>query len=342
MPNVMLNKVCNLQCEYCFANKYVNKDNCYDENNISKENYLKALDFINNSGERLGLIGGEPTLHPNFKEFVDIAIKKDGINNIVIFTNGLNLDKYCGLLNHQKVATLINVNSPKDIGQAKYDKLIKNLDYLINDLYLKDKISIGVNIYKENQDFSFILDLIKRYGFEKLRTSVVVPNTNDKKSESSIDYFKRMKKTVLDFFKELKEINCMPTFDCNLMCQCVFTLEEREFLSEFWKYESTTGVRCNITDNSICNPVIDILPNLKVVRCFGCSDEEYNLNSFNNVQEIRGYFAYKIDDVAFRIPNDSSCENCKERLTKQCMGGCLAFKKDKINKSLNGGLNNVL
>lgn len=331
MANIMLNKVCNLKCEYCFANKFVNQVNCYDENNITMENYKKALDFIDGSGERLGIIGGEPTLHPNLKEFIDMAIKRDGIKDIIIFSNGINYDKYFNLLNHPKVATLINVNSPQDIGQQNYEKVAKNIDMLINELYLGDKVSVGVNIYKENQDFSFILDLIKKHKIKRLRTSVVVPNSNDKKNESSIDYFKRMKKTVLDFFVELKKIDCMPTFDCNLMTQCVFTKEEREFLSEFWEYEKDLGIRCNVTDNPVCSPVIDILPDLKVVRCFGCSDEEYSLFSFENVREIRDYFAYKTDDLSFRVLNDESCTSCKQRITKQCMGGCIAFKKNKID-----------
>lgn len=331
MANIMLNKICNLKCEYCFANKFVNKDNYYDENNITMENYIKALDFIDNSNERLGLIGGEPTLHPNFKEFVDIAIKREGIKNIVIFTNGINLDKYNNFLNHPKVSTLINVNSPLDIGENNYKKLIKNLDFLINELYLQNKISIGVNIYKENQDFSFILDLIKKYKFKKVRTSVVVPNSTDKKNENSIDYFKRMKKTVIDFFYELKKLDCMPTFDCNLMAQCVFSKEEREFLSEFWQYESNLGIRCNITDNPVCDPVIDILPNLKLVRCFGCSDEEYSMFSFQNIEEVRGYFTYKIDDLSYRVLNHEDCRYCKQRISKKCMGGCIAFKKEKID-----------
>lgn len=332
MANVMLNKVCNLRCEYCFANKFVNKDNCYDENNISMENYKKALDYIDCAGERLGIIGGEPTLHPNFKEFVNMAINRKGIEHIIIFTNGINYDKHFNILNHPKVATLINVNSPKDIGERNYERLVKNLDMLFNELYLGDKVSLGVNIYKEGQDFTFILDLIRKFKIKRLRTSVVVPNTKDKKNENSIIYFKKMKKTVLDFFGELKKLDCMPTFDCNLMPQCIFTKEEREFLSDFWKYEREVGMRCNITDNSICSPVLDILPNLQVVRCFGCSDEEYQLLSFDSLNEVRDYFAYKTDDLSFRVINDENCRNCKQRITKQCMGGCIAFKKNKIDE----------
>jgi MoaA/NifB/PqqE/SkfB family radical SAM enzyme len=60
---------------------------------------------------RVGLIGGEPTLHPQFKEILNI------INNFcsltksssIIFTNGLLINKFLHLIG-EDMALLINVN----------------------------------------------------------------------------------------------------------------------------------------------------------------------------------------------------------------------------------------
>lgn len=42
MANIMLTDVCNLRCPYCFANEFVN----VDKNEISEQNFKKAVDFI--------------------------------------------------------------------------------------------------------------------------------------------------------------------------------------------------------------------------------------------------------------------------------------------------------
>ena len=76
--NIMLNQVCNLACPYCFANEFVGRSEKSlksDKSQITEENFRIALDFAIKSREtRLGLIGGEPTLHPKFEEFVTMGI----------------------------------------------------------------------------------------------------------------------------------------------------------------------------------------------------------------------------------------------------------------------------
>ena len=70
MANILLTNVCNLQCPYCFANYYTH--DIAEE--ITLESFKKALDFIassNNQNEKIGLIGGEPTLHTQFGEILE-------------------------------------------------------------------------------------------------------------------------------------------------------------------------------------------------------------------------------------------------------------------------------
>lgn len=42
MANVMITQRCNLSCPYCFANEFTNNNT----NDITIENFIKALDFI--------------------------------------------------------------------------------------------------------------------------------------------------------------------------------------------------------------------------------------------------------------------------------------------------------
>lgn len=331
--NIMLNQVCNLTCPYCFANEFVGRSHeslKEDESQISIENYKTALNFaVRSKEDRLGLIGGEPLLHPEFEELVEIALKSS-IPTVLLFTNGVFLNRFFHLFGSDKFTVLVNINSPEDIGEKQYTRIVDNLDYLINKMHVKNKISIGVNIYKEDMDFDFITNLVKRYGFNRLRLAITVPNREEKREESSIAYFKRMKPITFKLFRKLQELNCMPNYDCNGMPVCVTTDEEKEWLKEFWKYEKCAG-RTNITDCHKCSPVIDVLPNLDVVRCFGLSDSlKTNLSKFETMNQLRGYFRHEIDNLMSLIPSNEECVNCLYKNTGSCDGGCLAFKLDKF------------
>ena len=69
MSNIMINEVCNQRCSYCFASEFVNKK----RNDMSFTNFKKAVKFINTarSSNRIGIIGGEPLLHPEFDKFIN-------------------------------------------------------------------------------------------------------------------------------------------------------------------------------------------------------------------------------------------------------------------------------
>lgn len=330
MSNIMLNKACNLRCPYCFANEFVNNPESMKKhkNNISEENFRIALDFVVRSGETyVGLIGGEPTVHPEFEKLLNITLSNPNIHNVTLFTNGINIDKHFHLLNNEKLALLINFNSPNDIGEKNYQKLLKNLDYMIKELYMKDRISLGINMYKPDFDYMYIVEALKKYKFPHVRTAIAVPNTNEKKDFNAIEYFKEMKPRVFEFFGELLKIDCMPTYDCNLMPVCVTTPGEKKWLEQFWRMEERAKRRCNITDNPNCAMVIDILPNLEAVRCFGMSDFiKADIRDFNDIGELCGFFHNQIDALSYMIPTTDQCKNCYYRKTRGCSGGCLAFK----------------
>ena len=331
----MLNQVCNLACPYCFANEFVGRSEeslRKDKSQITEENFKKAVEFAEKSNEkRLGLIGGEPLLHPNFESIVDIALKSN-IPKIHLFTNGVFLDRYFHLFGSDKFSILINVNSPEDIGQNQYDKMLDNLDYLINKMHAKNKVSVGVNIYKEGMDFRFITDIIKKYKFKRLRVAITVPNTNDKREENAIQYFKRMKSTTFNLFRQLYELDCMPSYDCNGMPICVTTDEEKKWLKTFWKFEKESGF-CNITETHRCSPVIDILPNLDAVRCFGMSQVlKTSMTKFHSMKQLRGYFAHELDNLMSLIPGSEECVTCLYKNTDTCCGGCLAFKLEGLTR----------
>ena len=202
MANIMINKVCNLQCSYCFANKFVNNEICEDSNNITKENFEKALRFITfqNPDAKVGIIGGEPTLHPHFSELVQLSLSNKTIKQVIVFTNGINLEKCKKFFEDYRFCVLINLNSPEDIGDKKYEKIKNNIRQISETS--KRQISLGVNFYNPSKDYSYILKLANEIGLWQIRLSVVVPNTDEKENQHSLNYFSKFKEGLFNFFKQ--------------------------------------------------------------------------------------------------------------------------------------------
>ena len=328
MANIMLNEVCNLRCPYCFADEFVNKN----PKEISIEDFKTALEFSLSSGhnERIGLIGGEPTLHSNFREILVMLINDSRVNNVTIFTNGIRIVDFIDEICHPKIHLLINCNSPKNMGLTNYKKMVDNIDYMISKRYLKDKITLGINMYKPDFDYDYILELLEKYRLKSIRTSISVPNESAYISEP-LNYFSLMKPRVLEFFDKLGSKGIVPFFDCNAMPTCIWTEDERrDTLKKFPSSDKRTNIFNFIVS---CTPIIDILPDLTIIRCFGLSEQtKKHLTDFKNIEDARNYYYHTIDAFSCNSIHSEKCTTCYEREVGKCNGGCLCFKINQIEK----------
>ena len=154
MSNIMINENCNQKCPYCFACEFVN----VKKNNMTFDNFKKAVDFILTGYEgrkvgQIGVIGGEPLLHPDFDKFIKYLIDKEDVKKVTIFTNGVLLKEHLDYVLNDKVGILINVNSPKDVGIENYNKTIEMIDLLINKYNKSLVINYNLlNIHIENSN----------------------------------------------------------------------------------------------------------------------------------------------------------------------------------------------
>ena len=224
------------------------------------------------------------------------------------------------MLKYHGIELLINVNSPKVIGDSNFAQLVKNIELLHNN-NLGRKIHLGINIYQENQDVSYLIDIAKKYGYNHIRLAVAVPQD---KSQSSLDYFLGLKNTILKRFEDFVDAGIVPRYDCNAIPMCFWNKDERQRLKEL-KERVPTSRRTVFECDSICHPVIDILPDLSVVRCFGLNQEnKVNIREFCNIEEIKKYFVNCYDKKLLeqnRCPVNSQCS----KYGIDCYAGCLGF-----------------
>ena len=320
MANIAITTNCNLRCKYCFADEFVgNKSG----NEMSFENYLISKKFIIKSGEsQFGIIGGEPSIHSQYKKILRDCIDDERISHVTIFTNGIQVKSFLSEYACDKFAFLINCNSPHDIGETKYAELVENIRILSEDYSARNRITLGINLYKPDQDFSYIIDLCNRIKKHEVRVSVTIPQYKVDMNQ----YFQSLKPLLISFYKAMVENHIKPNYDCNVVPSCIYTDQE---LFELAKLLSNCGSERSrlIGEKCMCKPVVDIMPDLTAIRCFGMSEQcKVPIKDFKNLQDISNYFIREID---FNLANKrmgNACDDCYKRKTLQCSGGCLSFR----------------
>lgn len=326
MMRIAINNNCNSNCPYCFAGKM----GIDETTNMSLENVRQIFDFmVLNQDRNLIILGGEPTLHPQFKEIIELAnlYQAEHLWTILILTNGILLDKYIDIFS-EKTHFLININSPHTLrGIETYNKMKKSLRslYKVRNLSSNNdkRISLGCNLCAEITDYSFFWEIIDEFNCDSIRVSVASPQNNNYINDRD-SYFKLMKPVFLDFIIECGKRGVLASTDCSLIPPCYFSGEEMYLvLNNSKKIYDVSGMCCSI--------IYQVLPDMTISCCFGNKNfkkEKKKLFDFINKKQIDEYF-YNIASQNMITERPKRCGNCLLGVIKCCMGGCLGFKDEK-------------
>lgn len=144
---VEITNICNLNCSFCAKNnrakEFITLDNF--EILIKKlENYTKYLYFH---------IMGEPLLHPDINELINLASKSFNIN---ITTNGTLLEK----ISDNKSIRQINISLHSITNNVK-----ENLDYIFthSEKLLKNNTIVNYRLWVKGKNYEEIVNTINNY-----------------------------------------------------------------------------------------------------------------------------------------------------------------------------------
>jgi hypothetical protein len=286
----------------------------YDKE-MTKEDYEFVLEWQTKNRIRdVRLIGGEPTLHSQFDEFVKMALRRGMF--VHVFTNGTNLTETFTL---PGVSALINLNSPRKIGKKRFDDIVANLLKLReNRLWYGGEF--GINMWEMEDDYVWFLDTLEKVEQSTFRFSLSLPEYTD----DSLEFFKERWPCVLEFIGKCMDRKIIPRGDCNRVPHCIMSEEVRASLLEFCP---------GLIHISACSPVLDVFPDLTVGRCFGFgSDFGISLKDFKTYNEYDRYFIKNIDMYGFLLKANEKCEKCSQFKAGICDGGCMALKRNRIRK----------
>jgi MoaA/NifB/PqqE/SkfB family radical SAM enzyme len=310
MANIIITNACNANCSFCFANDLTQQP----IKNLKLADLDRRIDFVLKSGlSQIRLTGGEPNLHPQFREIIK-RIMPTGLI-LVLFSNGSFCEAILGDLVEmpsQRLAILINTNA---IATSFENWNIHN--HVLS--RLNEKITLGFTILNPVFDLSPYFCWIKDFGLQrKLRLGLAQPTFWGKNRYLSPKQYKQAAISILINAEQAYRDKISLEFDCGFV-RCMFSDQE-------WQRLNDLGV---ITD-SHCAPNLDIDTDGIIYHC-------YSIRQFSSVLDETTTNKKAYDEIMaqrkqFRTSGIyPQCAECEERINSQCCAGCLSITLQRFN-----------
>jgi hypothetical protein len=306
--NLAISAVCNQACPYCFTADHTQR---WEEG----PRYLPLVEmesrlaFLKRSDvDQVRLIGGEPTLHPQFDRIVERA-RASGLR-LVVFSNGRMparaLDCLAAL--PADVCTvMVNANDPDLAGREQHAQRLVALRRLGR------RAILGFNIYRAGFQPAFLLTTIAETGCQPVvRLGMAQPCLSGSNRSVHPSQYVAIGRRIAAFVRDAARAGVSVQFDCGFV-RCMFSerdLEDLEVLSD------DVGWRCN--------PILDVDLVGRVIHCFPLSDlASLPLDSAADASGLRAAFESRTR-VYRQAGVYQECSSCPFKANGECPGGCLA------------------
>ena len=313
MANILLTEKCVRACPYCFAKEYLKESK---ENLLSWENLIYISDLFESSNQkRLSLLGGEPTLHPQFIDFV-LYLRQRNFH-VTVFTSGIMAPKqletaqnYLLKIPEESLSFVCNYNHPNTSTNSETQQ--------INSFFqtFSEYITLSYNLYQKDFDFSFLAEAINKFGLKKhIRLGLAQPIPGQKNECLALEELRDMAKKLTNQLEILEENRITLGFDCG-MPLCIFSNEDIGRLFKLNKGRVMFS----------CGPACDIGPDMQMWSCFPLSNyEKKSLYDFDNAEEVKNYWVKQHAQIREKRKGIfDACKTCNYQKEGLCMGGCLA------------------
>lgn len=323
--NLVIARACTNSCPYCFetAERQDGKQGL-----ISMENVAKLATWVRDSGlEYLSLVGGEPFLHPELRTIVTLLRQVCPSTRLRLLTGGVFKKRLLDQLSPDDVGLVFNINEPRDYRKPKhYDKVISNVEMAIRRGF---HVILGFNVWRPDFDTSFMPTLAHRLGRPNFRWTVANPQRDFPSSVVKPTQYNILAERCFAMLQEAARLNIEALIDCPLPV-CFFKDSELAWVRQ---YHNGTTLRLGC-----CEPVLDITPELDVIRCFALSRlTRLKLTDFQNEWEIRDWFLKHIDPQLLQKGCFSHCSECLHFKRGNCYGGCLAWRDNAVDTEAQPG-----
>jgi hypothetical protein len=312
MANLSLTLQCNRRCAYCFARPL---EAVVRPSFVSPEAYAATLDFLQASGiDEVRLLGGEPTLHPQFLPFVQTALDR-GLR-VAVFSNGLMSEDVAATLADAadgRVAVLVNVH-PSAVEDGDEGRRLRKTLALLG-----PRAQVGHNIVDPTARLDFLLDLIDSFHLRRaIRLGLAHPCVGADNAYLSPKRYAVAGQTVAAFGTRARRRDVRLEPDCGLV-PCMFPEGA---------LDATFGPGQEVGRQ--CGPVPDILPDGSVIACYPLASVwRLRLRDYATAAQVRGALEALARPLR-TIGIFAHCRDCARRADGSCLGGCLAAVSTRL------------
>lgn len=308
MANISLTQHCPLACDYCFARSLPDDFNLPDF--MSRATFDWALHLLQRSGIRqVRLLGGEPTLHPQFPSLVEDIIKA-GLD-LMLFTNGQMSDSIIDCLAElptERVSILVNAATCLFTAGSALDPSVAGLFRRLG-----NRIALGLNISSPAGLSDHILNHVSRYGLlPAVRLGLAHPHAAADRPFLHPRLYRMVGERLVAFLDRARQLGIEVNLDCGFV-PCMFPNGGQELEPELARQ---IGRRCS--------PIPDILPDGSVIACFPLARKgRFRPDNGDDLAEIRNRFS-ALEQSFESLGIFPECAACRARSNGCCSGGCRA------------------
>lgn len=309
MINLILTQVCNRQCRYCFAQDMLDQAAGTEFQFMSRPLYEKALALAERSRAReIRLLGGEPTLHPQFGEFVQMAL--DRRLKVIVFSNGLVPAaplKFLQRCTTRQVGLLVNVNDAATYAPGEFTRLKSTLQSL------GDKVTCGYNISQPDFNLEPVIRLIPELGLHHtVRVGLAHPILSGQNQCLDWQTTPTVARRLIEAARLADGLDIILGLDCGFTL-CMF----QDYYDEL--------IKLRINHRCCCQPVLDLTPDGQMWYCLALwgHPDRLHVDDYPDLDAFREHYENRfgiVRSAGFLEP----CPTCKFRRTGQCSGGCLS------------------
>lgn len=351
--NIILNSYCNLKCNYCFADEYMEETVKSPGKSMDFDYFISDMLPKIKTAPVLNFMGGEPTLHPRFTEiFSETLDQMLPYSNLGLFTNGLMPDKVLDLLMRTigingsikrqiTFSVLLNWQTMENISTKNHRRCRE----VAKALFSQNGYGVifSVNLYSKDQDLynqcREIDEIYQEIGLPKdkqyrIRVSPAFPIVGEEKnSYLPIRHYPKVGRAMLDILKEFPQMAFR--FDCSFPPCFLDEIDESEYgLTERFYYHSYKQVP-DIKDwqskqiyfGCADGSPMDIDAQGDCFNCFPFHDLKLgNISEFKEVNAIsEARMGSKFLTTVFETTKAKEpCASCPHYMVR-CSSGCFAY-----------------
>jgi hypothetical protein len=313
VANLSLTLRCQRRCGFCFAGEQASGEPSGD---MPPTIFRAALSRLQDAGiDQVRLLGGEPTLHGRFVEYVEEALGAG--MRVLVFSNGLMPEPTARFLAaHERVAVLVNAGAQRGAPPEELEWQGRTLGILGRRAYLSCTVSGPGTVLED------LLDVVDRHGLQRtIRLGLAQPHPDGTNAWVAPRQYTAVGLRIAELAEAAAGRGMRVEFDCGLV-PCMFPAE---FVD--------SGLCDTQRLGTTCGPVPDILPDGTAIAC-------YPLARLARVKLLR----YRDLGAVRRVLSEAArpfrhvgilpeCAGCRFKQEGRCLGGCLALSQRRVRRA---------